>query len=300
MPDNNKIFTEENKAGETPKRKSKWNAVLWAAVLVLAVGNIVAISRVNDTQTRLDQMTKAMNSEINGLQNQAHDLHVRADTNEAMLRSEVEKTQKIAKTESFRARKLAEKKAAEEIKRLAEEYQKQGREFRSEIGGVRADAKHTGARVSSVIDEVDGVRGDVAQTQTDLGETRAELRSVRGDLGIQSGLIATNAGELAELRRLGERNYYEFAITKDGKAYKVGNIAVMLRKTKPNRGRFTLDVIADDKRVEKKDRTINEPIQFYTSMARQPYELVVNEVAKGKVVGYLAVPKVVSARLQAK
>ena len=70
---------------------------------------------------------------------------------------------------------------------------------------------------------------------------------------------------------------------------------MVLRKADPKRSRFTVDVIADDKKVEKKDRTINEPVQFYVSRARQPYELVVNEVRKDRIVGYLAVPKVETA-----
>jgi hypothetical protein len=239
-----------------------------------------------------------MNAAIVGLENEAHDLSVRADTNEAILLSEFEKTQKLATTESQKATKLAERKADEAVKKLAAEYEQQGKQFQTELGTIRNQTDQANNQISAMIDDVDVVRGDVAQTQTDLDETRSELTSVKGDLGLQSGLIATNAEQLIALRQLGERHYFEFAIPKDGKAYKVANIAVQLRKTRPNRGKFTLDVIADDQRVEKKDRTVNEPIQFYTSGSRQPYELVVNEVGKSKVVGYLSVPKVVRARLQ--
>jgi len=111
-----------------------------------------------------------------------------------------------------------------------------------------------------------------------------------------SGLIATNSKQIQELRDLGDRNIYEFTLTKSGKIQKVGNVELMLRKADMGHNRFTLDVLADDKRVEKKDRTVNEPVQFYTSEARQPYEIVVNQVQKDKVVGYLATPKVTIAR----
>jgi hypothetical protein len=214
--------------------------------------------------------------------------------------SEVEKAQQSAKDESERATKLAERKAQQAIQKLAKEYEQKDQRVMSEIGSVRSETKQAHNQISAMIGEVDGVRGDVARTQTDLDATRADLSSVEGDLGVQSGLIATNAEELAALRRLGERDYHEFNIPKDGKPYKVANVAVQLRKTHPRVGRFTLDIIADDRRVEKKGRTINEPIQFYVSGARQPYEMVVNEVVKGRVVGYLAVPKVVTARLQGK
>jgi hypothetical protein len=118
---------------------------------------------------------------------------------------------------------------------------------------------------------------------------------VRGDLGIQSGLIATNAEELAALRKLGDRDYFQFVLSKKKELHKIGYVGLVLKKTKPNKGKFTLDVIADDHRVEKKDRTINEPVQFYVAGSRVPYELVINEVKRGHIVGYLSVPKVLQA-----
>ena len=277
---------------------SKRNWALWGVIAALIVGNIVAIARVNNAQAKLEKMNQSMTAAITGLESTAHDLNTRADTNEAILLSEVEKTQNLAKSESQKASKLAERKAGEAISKLAAEYDERGKQIQTELGNVRSQAEQTNGQITAMIDDVDVVRGDVAQTQTGLDEARSELTSVKGDLGLQSGLIATNSKQLEALRQLGERHYFEFAIPRDGKAYKVGNIAVQLRKTKPERGKFTLDVISDDQRVEKKDRTVNEPIQFYTSGSSQPYELVVNEVGKGKVAGYLSVPKVVRARVQ--
>jgi hypothetical protein len=57
-----------------------------------------------------------------------------------------------------------------------------------------------------------------------------------------------------------------------------------------------VEVWADDKKTEKKDKGINEPVQFYTSKARIPYEIVINQVKKDQIVGYLATPKVTVAR----
>jgi hypothetical protein len=129
-----------------------------------------------------------------------------------------------------------------------------------------------------------------------LDKTIAELKTVRGDLGVQSGLIATNSKELSALRTLGERNYFEFNITRSKEYRKVGDISVRLRKADTKRNRYTVEVLADDKRVEKKDKNVNEPVQFYVARARQPYELVVNEVRKNQIVGYLATPKVQAVR----
>jgi hypothetical protein len=98
------------------------------------------------------------------------------------------------------------------------------------------------------------------------------------------------------LRALGERNYLEFNITKAKEPRRIGDVAVLLKKTDAKKNRFTIEVIADDKRVEKKDKNLNEPVQFYVSKARQPYEIVVNEVKKNQIVGYMSTPKVQTSR----
>ena len=116
-------------------------------------------------------------------------------------------------------------------------------------------------------------------------------RARSGDLGVQSGLIATNASELQALKRLGERNYFEFKLGKTKDRQRVGDITLLLKKTDPKKNKYTVEVMADDKLTEKKDKNVNEPIQFYTSKARQPYEIVVNQVQKDLIVGYLATPK---------
>jgi hypothetical protein len=115
-------------------------------------------------------------------------------------------------------------------------------------------------------------------------------------LGVQSGLIATNGKELAALKALGERNYFEFNLTKTKEPRKVGDITVLLKKTDPKKNKYTIELVADDKKYEKKDKNLNEPVQFYVAKARQPYEIVVNEVKKYQIVGYLTTPKVQSAR----
>jgi hypothetical protein len=159
----------------------------------------------------------------------------------------------------------------------------------NKIDGINTD-------VGAVKTDVGTVKTDVASTKSALDETRSELQRARGDMGVMSGLVATNSKQIQTLRDLGDRNIYEFTLSKDGKTQKVGDIELTLRKADTGRNRFTLDVLADDKRVEKKDRTINEPVQFYTSKAHQPYELVVNQVKKNQIVGYLATPKVTLAR----
>jgi hypothetical protein len=155
------------------------------------------------------------------------------------------------------------------------------------------------SKVSSVNEALTGVKTDVGAVRTEVASTRneldqavLELKRVTGDMGIMSGLIATNATELEALKKLGDRDYFEFTLNKNGNAVqKLGGIQLALKKADVKRSRFTMDVLADDRKVEKKDKTVNEPVQFYTSQARTPLELVVNKIGKDTVSGYLAVPK---------
>jgi ABC-type ATPase involved in cell division len=115
-------------------------------------------------------------------------------------------------------------------------------------------------------------------------------------LGVQSGLIATNARELAALRERGERVYTEFRLAKAKTTQKVGDFQIRLTKADPKKNKYTVEVIVDDKLVEKKDKTANEPVQFMVSRSALPYEMVVNEVRKDMIVGYVSAPKVTTAR----
>jgi len=151
-------------------------------------------------------------------------------------------------------------------------------------------------RIAAVKTDVSGVKLEVASTKSELEKTIAELKSVRGDLGLQSGLIATNGRELAALKALGDRNYFEFNLGKTKQPQKVGEITIKLKKADAKRNKYTIEVVADDKKFEKKNRTINEPVQFYVSTSRQLCEIVVNRIQKNLISGYLATPKVRSAR----
>lgn len=180
-------------------------------------------------------------------------------------------------------------------KRLAEEKRQRDAKL-TVVGGELAKlnevAGNTDNRLGSLTGEVDVVKDEVEKTKAELQKTITDLQSVRGDMGIQSGLIATNAGELNALRELGERNYYEFALTRSKKLQRVGSIQMRLRKTDRKRNRYTMDVWADDKRIEKKNKTLLEPVQFYVIGSKLPYEIVVNKIERNHVSGYLATPKV--------
>jgi hypothetical protein len=168
----------------------------------------------------------------------------------------------------------------------------------TEVGQVKEQAVAANTRIGEVSTDVGTVKTDVAAARSELEKTIATLKATQGDLGVQSGLIATNGKELLALKQLGERNYIEFKLAKVKKnvPQKVGDIQLVLEASDPKKNTFSLTIIADDKRVDKKNRTVNEPIQFLLSKSVLPYELVVNDVKKDLVVGYLSVPKVQQTR----
>lgn len=164
----------------------------------------------------------------------------------------------------------------------------------------QADAKRleaTQQQLTSVSSDVSGVKTDVGGVKTDLTATKTELanaeaamQTMKGDLGVQSGLIATNAKELDVLKHMGDRNIYEFTLQK-GRRQAVATVALELKKADQKHSKFTLSVYSDDKEIPKKDRSLDEPIQFFTGKDHLLYELVVNNIAKNQIQGYIATPK---------
>ncbi|MGA2355576.1 MAG: hypothetical protein ABSG02_13855 [Terriglobales bacterium] len=155
----------------------------------------------------------------------------------------------------------------------------------------KKDVSAVSGEVGSVKTDVGGVRTDVAATKASLDATIAKLQSTVGDLGVQSGLIASTRSDLEALKHKGDRQYYEFSLLKGAKPQAFSTVALQLKKTDPKHGKYTLDVTADDKTVEKKDKNQSEPVQFYTGRDHMLYELVVWTVDKKKITGYLSTPK---------
>ncbi len=185
---------------------------------------------------------------------------------------------KVGMTEQQLAQKTGElqksQRAAEA--RLSKEQKEQFGQVSGQVEGVKT--------------EVGSVRTDVASTKADLEATKAKLERTIGDLGQQSGLIAHTREELDYLKHRGDRNYFEFTLTRK-KRQPVSTVSLELKKADPKKSKFTLNVLADDKTIEKKDRTVAEPLQFYTGKERALYELVVFSVEKDKISGYLSTPK---------
>jgi multidrug efflux pump subunit AcrA (membrane-fusion protein) len=261
-------MTEEgNQIVEHESNAGKWILIVLAVAFVAASGYAHWVT--HQTIQKLTQDLGASQSEIT-------ELKARMQTSEAQQETLARQAGMTKKELAQRTAELqAQQRAAEA--RLEQEQKAQISQVNGDIAGVKTD--------------VGGVKTDVASTQADLAATKAKLQSTIGDLGVQTGLIAHTAGDLEILKHKGDRNYYEFTLLRGAKPQPVATVSLQLKKSDPKRGKYTLNVTADDKTIEKKDRNIAEPIQFYSGRDRMLFELVVWTVDKNKATGYLSTPK---------
>jgi len=289
---------EDNKQTSPKSGHRNWAVPALAGAFALSLG-------INGYQSvRLHDV----NNEVGGVQRQVTELQASLSNidktlndNLGVVRTDLDSARKESQqsvSKAAMAAQIAARRHAETIvSNLAKSEEEKAKQMTEELTQVKETTLQANSKIADVTTDVGTVKKDVVKTQSDLQATISDLRRATGDMGVMSGLIATNAKELTALRDLGDRNYVEFQIPRNGKAQKVGDIQLAVKKTDAKRGKFTLDVIADDRTIEKRDKTANEPVQFYVlSKARQPYELVVNEVTKDTLKGYLAVPKVQIAR----
>jgi DNA repair exonuclease SbcCD ATPase subunit len=253
-----------------------------AAVIIASVLGIVALGWCYSLQNHI---TAAEQSLVAADKKNA-DLADRLDATNARLRAtadtlgqNVGATQKQidARTEVILA---AQKAQNAETAKLAQQQQA----AEKQIGAVSSD-------VAGVKTDVGGVKTDVATTRSDLEATKAQMLSMKGDEGVMSGLIATNHAQLEELKHKGDRNYVEFTLQKGAKPTLLSTIKLKLDKVDNKRSRYTLTVSSDDRDIVKKDKNIDEPVQFYNGKDPVLFELVVNNIDKNSVSGYLSMPK---------
>jgi chromosome segregation ATPase len=206
-----------------------------------------------------------------------------ADSRLADLKGQLDVTsQKLGLTEAelARARQIA--------KGVKDQQAESEKELTAKIGEVQ---QASDAKLSAVSADVTGTKSDLAATKKDLEATKSRLERTVGDQGVMSGLIARNKEEVEQLKHRGERNIFDFDVSKSKQPQHVGPILIQLKKVDPKRSKYTMEVIADDKSIEKKDKNALEPVQFYTRSSHQLYEIVVFDLSKDKISGYLSTPK---------
>jgi hypothetical protein len=188
----------------------------------------------------------------------------------------------------------------EDLQRARQQSKASAAAYDKKLSGLQTNVNTQLAGKASS-EDVNKLGTDVSGVRNDLDETKSKLERATGDMGVMSGLIARNHDDLEELKRKGDRNYFEFTIQKSKTPQHVGPVSVSLSKTDPKRSKYTITVLADDKSIEKKDKTAGEPVQFYVKGTARysPYELVVFDVGKNQINGYLSTPKSASAATSA-
>lgn len=260
----------EEVVGEPESSAGKWILILLAVIVVAASGYAHYAEH-----SQIDKL----NSDLSASKAQVAELQNRMQTAEASEETIAHQVGITKKELAQRAAELQSQQRAAEA-RLENEQKQES----SQITAVNGE-------VAGVKTDVGGVKTDVASTKADLEATKSKLQSTIGDLGVQSGLIAHTAGDLETLKHKGDRNYFEFTLMKGAKPQPISTVSLQLRKADAKHGKFTMAVTADDKTIEKKDRNLAEPIQFYSGRDHMLFELVVWNVDKNKVTGYLSTPK---------
>lgn len=259
--------------GATPAKSS--NLLTWILGGLFVVYAAVSTHYLMDARTRLAKAEKA------GQEAAAAIGKNEAATQSVASQLGITQSQLSARAEAIQ--KDAQARAAR--------LEKENVEAQQQIGAVKGDVSAVKSDVASTKSEIASTKTDVASTKSDLASLGTKFESMKGDLGMQSGLIAHTRDDLEILKHKGDRNYYEFTLNKGAAPQAVSTVALQLKKADPKRGKFTLNVTSDDKTIEKKDRNMAEPIQFYSGRDHLLYELVVWTVDKNKVTGYVSTPK---------
>ena len=286
---------------EPPQRSGLAIPLLFGGLIALVAANIYLYVQLDHLRTESRQKIEKLEASVSGVRETSSVSTAAQARHIEDLREQLAAANRAARSMSSEAKVEAQAHADQLARELEAEEAKMQQRVSGQISEVNQSVTAANARISDVSTDVGAVKSQAAMTQSQLDKTIADLRSVTGDLGVQSGLVATNSRELEALKLKGDRNIYDIKLGKNNRkqAQRVADITLKLDSVDYKRGKYSVYVSADDKMpVLKKDKTVNEPVQFYTSKGgRTPYEIVINQVTKdGMIVGYLATPKDSAAR----
>src|SRR5467141_724725 len=258
----------------TPRWISILLVLMMAGIVVLGIAGYTAQTKISQDLADQQKQNKILTAQLD-----------QANSRIADLKSQMEiTTQRVGLTQS----ELAQAKSRAES--IRKEQQSSDQKLTAQLSQAQ---KENEEKIGAVASEVGGAKKDIEATKTDLEATKGKLERSLGDMNVMSGLIAHNRDDLEDLRRRGDRNYYEFSLQKSKSAQRVGPVQMSLNKTDPKKSKYTVTVVADDRTIAKKDKTSGEPVQSYVkgSSRMAPYEIVVFDVGKNQITGYLATPK---------
>ena len=268
---------------EQPVYASNDGEVNSLKIALIAVGVIYLLGSIYfmyDLSSRLNKLDASQKAAAESIE-----LHNKAIMDRlGMTENSLKKSSDVLQSKLTKAQREAAARAAE-LQKQEQQAEQQIQQSQQQLSSVSTD-------LGGVKTDLSGAKGDITSTRSDLEATKKKLESTIGDLGQQSGLIAHTRDDLEVLKHKGDRNIYEFTLAKNNKKpTPVGTVSLQLRRVDSKRGKFTLNVIADDRTIEKKDKNVAEPLQFYTGRDHLLYEVVVFSADKNSISGYLSTPK---------
>ncbi len=258
----------------TPRWIAVLFGVLFVALAAMGFFGYTSQSRMSQELAKAEDQNKTLSLQL-----------AQANSSLADLKGHVEVTEEkmhLTQSELAQARSRAES--------IRKEQQATAQKFNAQLSEAQKDTEQ---KFGVVTTDLGGAKKDIETTRNDLEATKGKLDRAQGDMGVMSGLIAHNHDDLEDLKRRGDRNYYEFTVPKSKTAQRVGPVQVTLNKVDPKKNKYTMTVFVDDRSIEKRDKTAGEPVQFYVKGGRgsAPYEMVVFDVGKNQITGYLSTPK---------
>jgi chromosome segregation ATPase len=266
-------YSVENKSG------ASWQLPAIIVLGLVAIGGLAfgwnASSKLDDTQKQVAAQVSSLKQGVDQDMTSLKDRVVQDEKTNADLQGDLKVvTDKLKITQG-------------QLKKARAEAAKAVQDTTTKLSALDTSV-HTELATKAANDDLKNVDTKVGGVRTDLDTTREDLKMARSEMGT---LIARNHDEIDQLRRLGERDYVEFTIAGKNKPQKVGNLTVELKGINEKRSQFTVAMTAEDRRIEKKNRNMNEPIFFYISGTKIPEELVINKLGKDTISGYVSIPK---------
>jgi cell division protein FtsB len=256
----------EDRTGETRVGANRWLAV--ALVVLLGIAGIAFVYgyRQQALAHQLTDQQSVANASMNQLQNQVTSL--------------------TAKLNEMTAAQEAQKAAADAAAQKAQQPRAKGASSKGK-GRPAVDKRYQQLQ-TQLADQ----QKQLKETQDLVAKNRADLEgnlsSTRDEL---NGSIATTHEELVALEKRGERNYFEFDLSKSKQFQRIGPLTLSLRKADTKHKSYDLAMIVDDNELNKKKVNLYEPVWIHTESESQPVQIVVNKIEKNLVHGYISAPK---------
>ena len=277
-------------SSSSPARKTAGFVMFLIALLM---GNFYLYSKIKRSEVDAYTLQQKLEDKLAKLESNSS-YHLGNTQQEIQqLRSDLDE----ARTEAAKKAKAEARRYTDRLSKNVASHQRTNQEaLMGEIHGVQEMAAGTGAKVEAVEGEITSVKEEMAETKSQIDSTDSVLNLTKDQLQAMSEWVSSNSSEIGHLRDFNDRTYLTFRLPKSGKLYKIGGVLMRLRKTEPKRHRFSIELLADDRKMVKKDHYVNEPLQFYIGDSKRPYEIVMTSVKKEEVMGFLATPKIQMAR----